>query len=274
MEPHEAAGNSRTSSSWRSESISAWKNMRWIHTQWTEAAAPGGGRRGHGGLVGLWVLVRLTWAGFLVVVQLESFVAVAGERTRRADADLFTVVFPLNTQINGCKTQRPLIQCVHYLSLWDKYLIKSGFSLKPLSFNVHQPYDVPGFGTYSTFNLITIRFYSSGVILWSASRRTDVTGGVRNTYTDEDQTLLPVQVLPSSFRVCPGRQRQWYEPGELSQMCSQPCSDTTHKSTPAGAEHQQGHYHTSKLLIHLEHKWEELKGEHAWLFLGKLLRLF
>lgn len=44
---------------------------------------------------------RLTCAGLLVLVQSVSLVAVAGEDARRADADLFTVVFPLSTQVNG-----------------------------------------------------------------------------------------------------------------------------------------------------------------------------
>lgn len=43
----------------------------------------------------------LTCAGLLVFVQLESFVAVAGEDAGRADADLFTVMFPFSTQVNG-----------------------------------------------------------------------------------------------------------------------------------------------------------------------------
>lgn len=43
----------------------------------------------------------LTCAGLLVFVEFESFVAVAGEDARRTDADLFTVVFPLGTQVNG-----------------------------------------------------------------------------------------------------------------------------------------------------------------------------
>ena len=47
------------------------------------------------------VTARLTCAGLLVLVQSVSLVAVAGEDARRTDADLFTVVFPLSTQVNG-----------------------------------------------------------------------------------------------------------------------------------------------------------------------------
>lgn len=51
----------------------------------------------------LCVCVRawLTCAGLLVLIECVSFVAVAGEGARRADTDLFTVVFPLSTQVNG-----------------------------------------------------------------------------------------------------------------------------------------------------------------------------
>lgn len=51
---------------------------------------------------------------------------------------------------------------------------------------------------------------------------------------------LPAQVFPSGFNVYPGRQRQWKEPGELSQMCSQPCSDSRQRSAP---------FRTGKLLL-------------------------
>jgi hypothetical protein len=50
---------------------------------------------------------------------------------------------------------------------------------------------------------------------------------------------LPMQVLESLLRVYPGRHRQWKEPGELSQRCSQPWSDSRHRSipgTPAGEQ--------------------------------------
>lgn len=59
---------------------------------------------------------------------------------------------------------------------------------------------------------------------------------------------LPAQVLPSSFRVYPGRQRQWKEPGELSQMCSQPCSDSRHRSTPAAGERTEQLEHLYGLI--------------------------
>lgn len=59
---------------------------------------------------------------------------------------------------------------------------------------------------------------------------------------------LPAQVLPSSFRVYPGRQRQWKEPGELSQMCSQPCSDSRHRSTPEAGEQTEQFEHLYGLI--------------------------
>lgn len=43
----------------------------------------------------------LTCAGLFVFVEFESFVAVAGEDTRSAEADLLTVVLPLGTQVDG-----------------------------------------------------------------------------------------------------------------------------------------------------------------------------
>lgn len=48
-----------------------------------------------------WVGASLTCAGLLVFVEFESFVAVAGEDTRSAEADLLTVVLPLGTQVDG-----------------------------------------------------------------------------------------------------------------------------------------------------------------------------
>lgn len=44
----------------------------------------------------------LTGAGLLVLVELESFVAVTGEGAWCADTDLLTVVFSLGAQVNGC----------------------------------------------------------------------------------------------------------------------------------------------------------------------------
>lgn len=43
----------------------------------------------------------LTCASSLVPVEFESFVTVTGEDARCADADLFTVMFPLSTEVNG-----------------------------------------------------------------------------------------------------------------------------------------------------------------------------
>ena len=43
----------------------------------------------------------LTCACLLVLIEFESFVAVAGEDAGCTDADLFTIMFPLGTQVNG-----------------------------------------------------------------------------------------------------------------------------------------------------------------------------
>lgn len=203
-----------------------------------------------------WVLVTLTWAGFLVGVQFESFVAVTGERTWRADADLFTVVFPLNTQINGCKHKG------HLFSV--SIIFHAGINISLNLGSVLNPFTNPDYSSvlqFCCYCVISEQKDRCDPEAWGTATCPESARLKPQSNTDGDQTVLPVQVLPSSFRVCPGRQRQWYEPGELSQMCSQPCCDTTHKSTPAGAEHQQGHYHTSKVLVLLEHKWEELIGE-------------
>lgn len=55
----------------------------------------------------------LTGARLLVLVELESFVAVTGEGAWRADTDLLTVVFSLGAQVNGChKTHTPTFYCI------------------------------------------------------------------------------------------------------------------------------------------------------------------
>lgn len=45
--------------------------------------------------------------------------------------------------------------------------------------------------------------------------------------------FLPEHVFPSGLSLYPGRQLQVQDPGKLSQICSQPCSDSRHRSIPA-----------------------------------------
>lgn len=54
--------------------------------------------------VKMFVWGLLTGARLLVLVELESFVAVTGEGAWRADTDLLTVMFSLSAQVNGCTT--------------------------------------------------------------------------------------------------------------------------------------------------------------------------
>lgn len=91
---------------------------------------------------------------------LQSQVKEPGELTQISSQSCF----PSTHRLMAAKHKGHLFSVSIIFHYGINISLNLGSVRSPFSFNVHQPYDVRGFGTYSTFNLMTIQFWCYFVI--------------------------------------------------------------------------------------------------------------